>query len=55
MGGGFSLSGEWVFASGVIAEGWFGLMAKVGVPQEDGSADPMLMLLPSGDFHIKDV
>ncbi len=53
MGGGFSLSGEWVFASGVIAEGWFGLMANV--PQEDGSADPMLMLLPSGDFHIKDV
>ncbi len=50
--GGYRLSGEWVFASGVIEDGWFGIMANV--PQADGPPEPMLMLLPAGDYSIQD-
>jgi alkylation response protein AidB-like acyl-CoA dehydrogenase len=51
--GGYTLSGEWVFASGVIAEGWFAVM--VHLAQEDGPAIPTMMILPSADFRIQDV
>lgn len=51
--GGFQLSGEWVFGSGVIAEGWFAVMAFV--PQPEGPPDPTMMILPAGDFTINPV
>lgn len=53
VSGGYTLSGEWVFASGVIAEGWFAVM--VHMPNEDGSTTPTMMILPSTDFHINKV
>jgi 3-hydroxy-9,10-secoandrosta-1,3,5(10)-triene-9,17-dione monooxygenase len=49
--GGFRLSGEWVFASGVRQEGWFAVMAHVS--EEDGSTTPTMMILPPSDFTIK--
>ena len=53
VSGGYQLSGEWVFASGVTADGWFAIM--VYVPQEDGPPAPTMMILPSTDFRINPV
>ena len=51
--GGYRISGEWVFGSGVISDGWFALMAHV--PKDDGSTEPLMMILPPGDFYINEV
>ena len=50
--GGFRLSGEWVFGSGVRQDGWFAIMAHV--QEEDGSKTPTMMILPSTDFRVKE-
>ena len=53
VSGGYTLSGEWVFASGVITEGWFAVM--VHMPRDDGTTEPTMMIVPSSDFQINPV
>lgn len=53
VNGGYRLSGEWVFGSGVLENGWFAVMAPV--PQDGGGKNPTMMILPSTDFTVKRV
>ncbi|MBL8642511.1 MAG: hypothetical protein JNK21_01150 [Rhodospirillaceae bacterium] len=51
--GGYILSGEWMWCSGVDHCGWCSLMAPV--PQPSGPPDLVMVLLKKGEYTVKDV
>ncbi len=51
--GGYKLSGEWMWCSGVDHCGWCSLMAPV--PQPSGPPDLVMVLLKKGEYTVKDV
>ena len=51
--GGFRVSGEWVFCSGVDNCHWSCFMAPL--PREAGDPEMSMVLLPKQDFAVKDV
>jgi len=51
--GGYTVSGKWLFCSGVDACGWTSLMAQV--PRENQPPDLAMVLLPASDYTIEDV
>ncbi len=51
--GGYKLSGEWMWCSGVDHCGWCSLMAPV--PQPNGPPDLVMVLLKKGEYTVKDV
>ncbi|MDX2222250.1 MAG: hypothetical protein SFV21_05850, partial [Rhodospirillaceae bacterium] len=53
VSGGYRISGEWVFASGVDNCPWAAVAA--GVPRENAPPDFTMFLLPRADYEIRDV
>jgi len=51
--GGYVVSGEWMWCSGVDHCGWCSLMTPV--PQPSGPPDMVMVLLKRGDYTVKDV
>lgn len=51
--GGYVISGEWMWASGIDNCDWVSLMAPV--PQPSGPPDLVMVLLKKGEYQIKDV
>lgn len=51
--GGYTVSGEWMWCSGVDHCGWCSLMAAV--PQPSGPPDLVMVLLKRGEYTVKDV
>ena len=50
--GGFTVSGRWLFSSGIHACDWCIIVGRI--PREDGPPDAWFMLVPKEDFEIKD-
>lgn len=51
--GGFVVSGEWLYCSGIENCDWVSLMSPV--PQPSGPPDLVMVLLKKGEYQIKDV
>jgi len=51
--GGYLVSGEWMWCSGVDHCGWCSLMTPV--PQPNGPPDLVMVLMKRGDYTVKDV
>ncbi len=51
--GGYVISGEWMWTSGVDHCGWCALMAPI--PQPSGPPDLVMVLLKRGQYTVKDV
>jgi 3-hydroxy-9,10-secoandrosta-1,3,5(10)-triene-9,17-dione monooxygenase len=51
--GGYTVSGEWMWASGIDHCGWCSLMTPI--PQASGPPDLVMVLLKRGEYTVKDV